>query len=110
MRLLPAVLLCWFVSSSNCPNGPHDFCKVRELQSGFDGGSGTGLLFCLAEFLGRNRKMGSAPRGVRNGRPCCGAVLAVRLSHDMLAITAFTSRRTNLSPFTKGCREWDASM
>ena len=26
------------------------------------------------------------------------------------AITAFTSQRTNLSPFTKGCREWDASM
>ena len=26
------------------------------------------------------------------------------------AITAFTSLRTNLSPFTKGCREWDASM
>jgi len=26
------------------------------------------------------------------------------------AITAFTSWRTNLSPFTKGCREWDASM
>jgi hypothetical protein len=25
-------------------------------------------------------------------------------------ITAFTSLRTNLSPFTKGCREWDASM
>ena len=25
-------------------------------------------------------------------------------------ITAFTSYRTNLSPFTKGCREWDASM
>ena len=25
-------------------------------------------------------------------------------------ITAFTSRRTNLSPFTKGCRERDASM
>lgn len=25
-------------------------------------------------------------------------------------ITAFTSWRTNLSPFTKGCREWDASM
>ena len=25
-------------------------------------------------------------------------------------ITAFTSQRTNLSPFTKGCREWDASM
>ena len=26
------------------------------------------------------------------------------------SITAFTSQRTNLSPFTKGCREWDASM
>ena len=26
------------------------------------------------------------------------------------SITAFTSLRTNLSPFTKGCREWDASM
>ena len=26
------------------------------------------------------------------------------------AITAFTSLRTNLSPFTKGCRERDASM
>ena len=25
-------------------------------------------------------------------------------------ITAFTSQRTNLSPFTKACREWDASM
>ena len=27
-----------------------------------------------------------------------------------LVITEFTSQRTNLSPFTKGCREWDASM
>ena len=35
--------------------------------------------------------------------PVCHA----RLS---LCITAFTSERTNLSPFTKGCREWDASM
>ena len=26
------------------------------------------------------------------------------------SITAFTSQRTNLSPFTKGCRERDASM
>ena len=26
------------------------------------------------------------------------------------AITVFTSMRTNLSPFTKGCRERDASM
>ena len=26
------------------------------------------------------------------------------------SITAFTSLRTNLSPFIKGCREWDASM
>ena len=26
------------------------------------------------------------------------------------SITAFTSWRTNLSPFSKGCREWDASM
>ena len=25
-------------------------------------------------------------------------------------ITAFTSYHTNLSSFTKGCREWDASM
>ena len=30
--------------------------------------------------------------------------------HVNLVITAFTSSRTNLSPFTKGCREWDASM
>ena len=28
----------------------------------------------------------------------------------MPSITAFTSYRTNLSPFTKGCREWDAAM
>ena len=26
------------------------------------------------------------------------------------SITVFTSCRINLSPFTKGCREWDASM
>ena len=25
-------------------------------------------------------------------------------------ITALTPLRTNLSPFTKGCREWDASV
>ena len=78
MRLLPAVLLAWFVSSSTCPNSPPACCKVRQLQSGFDGDSpsGSGILFCLAEYLGRNRKMVSAPRGVRNGRPCCGAMLA----------------------------------
>ncbi len=29
---------------------------------------------------------------------------------QIVDITAFTSYRTNLSPFTKGCREWDASM
>ena len=28
----------------------------------------------------------------------------------LVSITAFTSWRTNLSPFTKGCRERDASM
>ena len=31
-------------------------------------------------------------------------------SEPRLTITAFTSYRTNLSPFTKGCREWDAAM
>ena len=29
---------------------------------------------------------------------------------DSIFVAAFTSVRTNLSPFTKGCREWDASM
>ena len=32
------------------------------------------------------------------------------ISLIQLGITAFTSYRTNLSPFTKGCREWDAAM
>ncbi len=36
---------------------------------------------------------------------------AARLAAMKLAcITAFISARTNLSPFTKGCRERDASM
>ena len=41
------------------------------------------------------------------------SILNVALGIAMLqqsSITAFTSWRTNLSPFTKGCREWDASM
>ena len=47
------------------------------------------------------------------------ATRLVRLAHfeklmfcrlQLAGITAFTSWRTNLSPFTKGCREWDASM
>lgn len=37
--------------------------------------------------------------------PCPNA-----LASSPISITAFTSYRTNLSPFTKSCREWDASM
>ena len=31
-------------------------------------------------------------------------------ARDLEGIAAFTSKRTNLSPFTKGCRDRDASM
>ena len=39
---------------------------------------------------------------------CTELIVLCRL--QLAGITAFTSWRTNLSPFTKGCREWDASM
>jgi len=49
--------------------------------------------------------------GVSSKDPCClfyysGNIRVIPFMH----ITAFTSLRTNLSPFTKGCRERDASM
>ena len=40
----------------------------------------------------------------------CKENVCTRASQVMITITAFTSWRTNLSPFTKGCREWDAAM
>ena len=52
----------------------------------------------------------SAPATLQNDHPYC----CVFIWHSHVApvrrITAFTSLRTNLSPFTKGCRERDASM
>ena len=37
-------------------------------------------------------------------------LVSYHVSSALLVITAFISVRTNLSPFTKGCRERDASM
>ena len=42
--------------------------------------------------------------------PFVYAMLASLARCVVSGITAFTSYRTNLSPFTKGCREWDAAM
>ena len=36
--------------------------------------------------------------------------IAMHVTGGRTCIAAFTSERTNLSPFTKGCRERDASM
>ena len=41
---------------------------------------------------------------------CYNRILPICILWTVLCITAFTSGRTNLSPFTKGCRERDASM
>ena len=43
--------------------------------------------------------------------PCSAlGVKTSQMASNPISITAFISQRTNLSPFTKGCREWDASM
>jgi len=46
----------------------------------------------------------------RKGKKGAENILALLVHQHLLTITAFASKRINLSPFTKACREWDASM
>ena len=76
-------------------------------------GRAVSLRFCLFAQSHRGARLGNARARDRRDRSEAGFDEHERLlycAQRSSIITAFISARTNLSPFTKGCRERDASM